>query len=307
MTSSALASRLPRIDPARAVLQTRLLAALDGRRSGDVRLSASVSATDAPAVIAFDTHAGGVEIAPLVADGTVPLLVADDGRPDAVAAVAALASIEPLVAAIELALGVALRPLAVAAPALPLRLRVDAVAADGSIRHALLLNVAADGRFDPAPCMLDDARASAVRARWAVHLAGPRLAPWQVAAIDPGDLVLVGQREFAGAIHVAGRAIAARFRADTATLTVADQQGPMMTDTPSLDADMRLPVTVVVDGGTATLGEITRLAPGSVLPLGIAGATLPVTLTVGGEAVAAGELVAVGDAYGVLVTRRIGG
>lgn len=307
MTHSALASRLPRIDLARATLQTRLLAALDGVRSGDLLLRVVPSAADAPAVIGFDTHHGGVEIAPLIADGAVPLLVADDGKPDAVAAIDALARIEPLVAAIELALGVALRPVSVAAPALPLRLRVDALAADGSVRHAVLLGVADDGRFDPAPRPLDAARASAVRVRWSFHITGPRLAPWQVAALDPGDLVLVGQRELAGAIHVAGRAIPARLRADTATLTIADQQGMMMTDTPSLDPEMRLPVTIVVDGGTATLGEITRLAPGSVLPLGIEGAALPVTLMVGGEAVAAGDLVAVGDAYGVLVTRRVGG
>ena len=76
-------------------------------------------------------------------------------------------------------------------------------------------------------------------------------------------------------------------------------------DIAPLDPALRLPLTVEIAGGSAELGLLTSLAAGSVVPLGIAGATLPVTLSVGDNAIATGELVAIGDAYGVLVTRRL--
>ena len=307
MSHAALSTRLPRLDPARSRLQTLLFAAIDGVLAGDLVLHAHVADGAPVAVVGFDTPHGAVELSPLIADGAVPLLVADDGAPDAVAAVDALARIEPLVVAIERALGVALRPVSVTAPTLALRLRVDALDAGGTIRHAVTLGIADAGDFAPQPRPLDRDRAERLRTRWTLHLAGPRLATSQLAVLAVGDIVLAGQRELVGAVHSAGRVIPARFRADTATLTIADQQGPTMTDVPNLDPDLRLAVTIVVDGGTASLGDLTRLVPGSVLPLGIAGATLPVTLNVGGDAVAAGELVAIGEAYGVLITRRVGG
>lgn len=307
MTHSALATRLPRLDPAHARLQTSLLAAINGARAGDLVLRAGVTVAATPATIGFDTVAGRIELGPLIADGAVPLLVADDGLPDAVMAIDALARIEPLVVAIERALGVALQPVAVAVPVEPVRLRVDALDGDGAVRHAVVLGTASDAAFDLAPLPVDLKRAERLRVGVKAELIGPRLAPWQVAALDPGDLLLVGQCELVGTIHAAGRSLPARFRADTATLTIADQQGPAMNDVPTLDPDLRLAMRVVIDGGTASLGEVARLAPGSVVPLGIAGATLPVTLMIGDDPVAAGELVAVGEAYGVLVTRRIGG
>lgn len=304
MTTIALRERLPAFDPARAALLSRLLPRLDGHRVGDLRLS--VAPGQAPhAVIALASDAGNFELSPVIAADAVPTLVADDGTPDAVAAVAALAALEPLVAAVEHALRLALHPTGVGTATLTQWLQVEASDAGGNVRHVALLGFAGDLRLPPSPAVAP-AFAPSLRTNFRFLADGPVLSSERIAALALGDVVLLGA-VLPGRIDFGGAARPAQFRPADATLTITDPQGPnpMSEAEAPLDPDLRLPLTVEIGGGTATLGELSGLVAGSVVPLGITGATLPVTLSIGGSAVAHGELVAIGDAYGVLVTRRL--
>lgn len=300
MTCQPLRDRLPALDPARAALQSRLLSRLDGHAATDLHLS--VETGIAPrTVIALASDAGGFELSPVIAADAVTSLVADDGMPDAVAAVAALAAAEPLVATIEHALRLSLRPTGVGPATLPNWLQVEARDAAGTVRHVAHLGFADDLRLPLSPAAAP-AFAARLRAPFRFLADGPALSPARIAELAIGDVVLLGGAVLPGRIDFGGTTRPARFRPADATLTI---QGPTpMSDAP-LDPDLRLPLSVEIAGGTATLGELAGLVPGSVVPLGITGATLPVTLSIAGSAVAHGELVAIGDAYGVLITKRL--
>ena len=310
MNVMPLASRLPSVDPGVARAQTRLIAALDGEPAEGGLLRAGAVPGGDHAAIVFATAFGTVEIAPLLADGGVPRLLADDGQPDAVPALAALAAIEPLVAAVERRLGTALSPVAVAPLASAIRVRVDLVEADAGFRHAAVVGLA-DGVPLPAPSRRLSAWAARLRLPLVFRAAGPALPPARVAALAAGDLVIVGGSALAGHLDAGGRRRPGVFRPAAAELTITALGSSRVTDpdetTGDLDPGLRLPLTLRIDGGSATLGEVAGLAPGSVVPLGLEGATLPVTLEISGSPIAVGELVAVGDAYGVLITRRLGG
>ena len=293
MTHAALATRLPALDAREAALRSRLLAALNGPA-----LTATVFGGQISAAIRFGTPAGDVELTPLNVDGAVPQLVADDGRPDAVGCIAAMAGIEPLIAAVEAVLGVALRPAGVGAPTLPLRLRVTVG------EHAAALGFATDAGFalQPASPRLDGF--AGLRVDFDVTLAGPLLAEARIAALVRGDVVLVGNGRLAARVEASGQRHAGIFEPADRRITLSQESNRVNESaTPSLDPDLRLALTLRIAGGSCTLAELSGLAAGSVLPLDIEGATIPVIVEAGGAEVARGELVAIGDAYGVLITK----
>ena len=310
MSYAALATRLPRLDPQYAALQTLLLAAIDGTTAGNLVLRAKPAAPDNAPAIRFATPSGEVEMVPLLVDGTVPMLLGDDDRPDAVAALATLAGLEPLIAAVERCLGVAFRPSGVGRSAHPLRQHVEAYDAAGIVDHAVTLGFAADATFTPQP---PPPRFTAATGRlitgFGFTAPGPILTRRRIEALGVGDLLLVGGRTLAGSIGSGGRRWFAQLTPAAATVTITqgtDRMSDVEDRSPDLDPDLRLALSLRIDGGSVSLAELTRLAPGSVLPLGIPGGAMPVTLEIGGAAVATGELVAVGEAYGVLITGRIG-
>ena len=308
MSHAALATRLPRIEPRLAALQTRLLAAIDGAPAGSLALHARLADTDAATAIRFTTPGGDIEVAPLLVDGGVPMLHGDDGRPDAVSALATLAGLEPVIAAVERCLGVALRPSGVGRAELPLRLLVEAPDATGVVHHAVVLCFDESAGFSPPP---QPARFDAAIGRLVTGFsflgAGPTLARHRIEALAVGDLLLIGGRELPGSVEAGARRWPARFAPATATISI-NQGTPRVSDAPdaNLDPDLRLALSLRIDGGSVSVADLARLAPGSVLPLAIPGASMPVTLEIGGAAVASGELVAVGEAYGVLITGRTG-
>jgi flagellar motor switch/type III secretory pathway protein FliN len=65
---------------------------------------------------------------------------------------------------------------------------------------------------------------------------------------------------------------------------------------------MKVPATIEIEGGLLSARDVAGLAPGSVLPVPRTGGTLPVRVVAGGTVIGAGELVAVGDGFGVLFT-----
>ena len=98
---------------------------------------------------------------------------------------------------------------------------------------------------------------------------------------------------------------------DQATAAVAVQAGKLSKlegsqpagEAMGMEGLMGVPVKVSVEVGRArmTLSELVRLSPGSVVELD-RDAHQPVDILVGGKLVARGEVVTIGDKYGVRVT-----
>jgi len=299
MSTASVCARLPRIAEGMAGLRTLLLAALDGVIVDDAQLTAA-AAELAPegGWIVFQTAPG-------------PLLLRLSGN-DPLAAAAALGAGEPLIARIELALGLELIPTALVQRPAP-----DAVviALSHGANRAWL---AAGPTLMLAPPPRADVRAGLemLEVSVVVRIAGPTLPVSDLAALAPGDLLLfpadVAVTLVSARRTVHGRLTPAPPRVRVLATSELSPETPMsiepetaaVTPDDAAMANHPIPLMVELAGITVPLSTLSGLAPGSVLALGPAGESLPVRLTVGGRAVATGELVAVGDGYGVLIDSR---
>jgi type III secretion protein Q len=326
--SSSIHPRLRAIDHGHAATQTALIAALNHREVEDMRTAARVASTRdrraAAAWIQFQTARGPILIAPLLVDNQLARMTSGPGLPDGAAAAATLGRIEPLVSAIEMILGAELHPAGLATEATGdlLLIRLDAHERGGGMRHRLLLACPADVDIEPLP--LPDAlpaRLGALALRWTAHLPLPRIPARSLAALSVGDCIVTGIGPLAGHLALPGgrrhHPLTADPKAGTITLHRAPQEedahvsdmisrvedvSPMPTGGGPEWADLKIAATIEFDGGRLTAAQMATLGEGSVLPLPTAGGTLAVRVVAGGAIVAEGELVAVGEGFGVLVT-----
>jgi hypothetical protein len=265
------------IAPDQARQRTRLLAALnDG-----VRLRASLAdPAAAPGWVRCGPH---LALAPRRAGGAVLPVLGDDGQVDAALALAALARIEPLLAAVEAALGIEILPdgLVATPPA------GTCLAVTGADDDALLL--AGEPALPASALRLD----GQCRIGWALRLDGPLLPRPERVAV--GDLLL----GFAGtgAVRLGDRRLPARLVPDGAAIT-DHWRICMESDDPAGLADARVMVQAELAGAPMRLGDLSRLQPGAVLALADAG---QVTVLANGAPFATGTLVPVGDGHGVLI------
>lgn len=314
---SPLRDRLRAIDAGEADRQTRLIAALNARASGDLTLTARVAfARDqraAGAWIGFDTGGQSIYVAPLLVDGELVRLSGGDGVPDPAIAARLLPTVEPLVAAIESALGADLRPSALV-PEIPrdlILLRLDASCARHTIRHRLLVALPRDGEViaSPAPAAAP-ALLAALRVRWTAQIDGPVIARTRISSIGRGDLLLLGVGALRTRIIIPGRdaPVAGRLNLSKGSMTLQEEIVPVPSsdipasgDVPPDWEAMTLTTTVEIEGGLLSARDIAALAPGSVLPVPQSGGTLRVRVSAGGATIGGGELVAVGDGFGVLL------
>ncbi len=63
---------------------------------------------------------------------------------------------------------------------------------------------------------------------------------------------------------------------------------------------MTVPARIEIEGGLLSARDIAGLAAGSVLPVPQSGGTLRVRVVAGGASIGRGELVAIGEGFGVL-------
>jgi len=331
--SAPASTGLPAAAPEREGLASALIGALNRRTAGEpphaLALTAAVPGDEVARPGAWIAFADGNEadapvlhLAPILADGRVPMLTDAAGRPDAALAATALGAVEPLVAALELVLGRALRPTeAVAAvPGDPVLLLLDAAAA-GRRAHRLLLALPPGTAPAAAGALpLDRSHLPDVGPAWTARIAGPAVAAARAAAIARGDLLLLGTGRPLVRFAAPGRKGTLTGRLDVeGGLIMVDGEldassGP---DAPaSADAGAPLPdpaahsvrFTVEIEGGDLSFERLATLGAGSVVPVADAGGgRLPVRLLAGGRAMASGDLVAVGEGYGVLVTSVSGG
>ncbi|PAX06979.1 FliM/FliN family flagellar motor switch protein [Sphingomonas lenta] len=317
-----LRSRLRAVDARRAALQTSLIAALNRRLVDGLetraRLGAERDREGAPAWIRFRLGARGpaVALAPLLVDGAVARVANPAGEPDAAAAAAALARIEPLTAAVELALGGELHPVGLHGAAdEPLLLRLGAGDPGGPDLHRVLLALPDDLEVAPlAPPPLAAGAGAALGLRWTASVPGPSVPLPALGRLEPGGLLVLGTGPLVAYVSLPGRRDRARARFDF-------QQGMMVLeqDVASQEAvaaapghgdpsweEVRVATTVEIAGATLSAGDLATLGQGSVLPVETQGGTLAVRVRAGDRVVAHGELVAVGQGFGVLVTALAG-
>ena len=344
-----LTARLPRIDPAVADARRRLLDGLAGAELVDA--DGTVLTLDAEVVetsragdgwIAFATAAGISALKIRLCDG---LAVPDWA--DLFRAMDALGRLEPLIAAMEQATGLAFDPvdLGRGPPDGGTVVRIDAVAADGRIAFELDWSLPPDVTVS-WPGAKARAWPASLRAlivvRCALVLPGPAVPAGILAGLRAGDVLLL-PATFAQAWTAelyapapVGRLVA-RFSNAPNPSVPATNGSPMMDDTPHADPSPAAPdntngaaeaetptaaaapapadleawsalpvqVRVMLDDLSLPLDDLMALRAGSVVPLPGGGASLPVRLVAGQAPVAHGDLVAVGDGYGVLIRQRL--
>ncbi|MDR6787187.1 flagellar motor switch/type III secretory pathway protein FliN [Sphingomonas sp. BE138] len=315
--SGALAQRLRRITPAQAGTQLRLVGAFNRRRIGAWRTEAGAAnageCESAAGWLRFAAPGGEVAVAPLIVDGAA---LSPTAMQDAISAAALLDPIEPLVAALEAVVGAALRPVGLAAAAGEecFVLRVDALTGDVAMLR-LLIAVPPDLPLvtDPANAPpLDPDALAAVPVAWRATIIGPALSATRAAALTTGDLVLLGTAPFGATLWCGARERAAHLHPgqgriivqEDATAPIDATQADHTAETIPADVPVRL--AFAIDGGTMPAGDMATLGAGSVLHLPATGETLPVRILSGGATIGAGELVAIGDGFGVIVTARTG-
>lgn len=293
-----LHARLPLLQPETARRQTRLVAALVG--AGLVVRRADPASAPAAWIGCVPHGAVRVFLAPRLVRGVAVSLLADDGAPCAVAALDALAPMEPLLIRVERALGIPLVPDELTG--LPDGFLADLAPAEPAEAGPDRLWMAVAGPIEPAPPRARPERLPpACRLPVTVEIDAAPLAKGLVGAIGAGALLLLGVGPYTGSVALGRRRLAARFDIAARSAHLTDSLGDdMAADDPAL------PLAVRIEGTALPLSDATSLGPGSVIDLPGKGPTLAVTVLLGGAAVARGDLVAVGDGFGVLITERIG-
>lgn len=320
-----LRDRLPSIDQAVAERQTRLIAALNARRLGDrtltARLALAAERRTAAGWVSFRAGERHVAIAPLLVDGEPIRLTGQGAGFDPAIAAQLLAAIEPIVAALEHALGVDLHPegLVGEPPADALLLRLEATCPRQAIRHRLIVAVPPDGSVTASALPpAKSALLAALRARWTASIDIPPLPVIHFGTIGVGDLYLLGLAPLVARVTLPGHrgAVSGRLEPMNGSMILQDEivpasPGPVAESPPSAMAAgdgavdwtlVTVPATIEIEGGLLSARDVVGLAPGSVLPLPRTGGTLTVRVTAGGTVIGTGELVAVGDGFGVLFT-----
>lgn len=321
-----LRDRLRTIDAHRAERQTQLIAALTARAIEDATLTARVAferdRRAATAWIRFRANGAPVYLAPLLVEGALARLTRGPGGPDPAIAAALLARIEPLVVALETAIGADLYPdgLDTSDPSDAILLRIDATAASGAIRHRLLAAFPPTGIVAvPALPPAIPSSLGALRWRWTATLDGPPLRATRVATIQQGDMMLLGVRALVAQVKLPGRTrkIAGQIDLIRGSMTlqndiVEDSAAGRDPTAPATETqppgqpidwdDLRVPTVIEIDGAMVSASDVAGLGAGSVMPLPAGRGTIAVRVVAGGTVIGAGELVAVGEGFGVLFT-----
>ena len=341
---SSLRSRLPKADPAEAAVRNRALALLSSVMVEDEGRTLTVSAAAAQVApggwLQFDTGAGTVALCAQTIAGQPVSPLPEGAAPDLPAALHQLSRLEPMIAAIERAIGLPLDPVGLG-PSFGLVFELRATDPEGGVVHAVQLAVepacAAAWPEPPEPVALGPA--GAATAAIEIRLDGPAAPVTELGALRDGDLVVLPRGPAGWACDLlAGGRLLARGGLDFATrnLSIRSLETAHMLETtlrspeaveadvakaPPAEAksfspaDHAAPATAP-DLGALTvrlrvaLGEVrlplktlSQLRPGSVVALPGEGEDLAVELLADDRAIATGRLVSLGDAYGVLVDK----
>ncbi len=299
---------LPTLDPERqAALES--LAALLATVGGDgTRLRARIEQVAGPGCWFQSANGPSLRIDTIGGER----IAAHPDRVDAL--VHALDRLEPLLDLIEVHTGWVIEPESTST-APPIDALVIAIEAsrngEPAARLALAVSPALAAALDATAQTTGD-RLAKVPLPCRVGIAAVQLSVEDAGALAPGDLVLLAPAPWPATLS-AGPAgdLAAVFHPDTGALTsrVSDRNTALSDgELPGLDQlrAFRVPVEITLPSASATLEELAALRKGGTLALGVLTAGLAVELSVGGRALATGELVRLGDRYAVLIDRAAG-
>lgn len=279
---------LRRVDPRYAVLCDGLCALL--RNAG---LQVRVATTDH--VTSWFAAGEGVHFHIAAVDGgAVPL--STDRISDAVAA---LDAIDPILVAVEGALGVSMDAdaMAIEAPengvVLSLALGADLLHLAVPVDHARRDNWIMRAETLPPsdahmPCIVR------------IDAAGPRLSVAEASDLSDGDFLLIPNRTLATLIRPHVDPVGGMIDLTTGRFS-AGQNGAAM---PDENADFLVPLTIRLPDRMTSAASLSSLASGTTLALGPLTEGMPVELRVADRLLARGELVQLGDRFAVLIESR---
>ncbi|WP_066722159.1 FliM/FliN family flagellar motor switch protein [Sphingomonas pituitosa] len=279
---------LPRIDPAQDALAGAVARLLE-------HAGFAVDILAAPPRGSWFACADGVQFRP----GDAAL------HPERVAeAAAVLDAAEPLLLALEQALGLHLEPDAIdgasEAPVLHLALsrddRTAALLLPCAHPHAGNWIAEAEGLTPPAARLPVVVR---------LLLQGPRLGIAEASDLAPGDLVLMGARPIA-TLEAPHFRQSGQVDLPAGIFTSHPDGAPMeSSDAAPSPRDFAVPLTLRLPERLTSAAALADLRPGVALPLGPIAEGMPVELLVAGSPLARGELVQLGDRFAVLIESRV--
>lgn len=290
--SSALKSRLKRVSAAEAALLTHLADPV-----AEIRLA--LTSHLAPGWVVLEAERGGWEawLAPIGGpQGPLPLR-SDDGLPDAARMAVALEAIEPLTARLERSWATALRPVRIERHAPDPIFQLDGLGSSALLR----IQAPDSGRVSLPDRQASPDRLASVQlpAEWRVF--GPQLASDRVARLGRGDMLLL-PAICGGELGVAEARWSGCVDWERRTITLTQSGGDEMSTADNGWAGARTPLQLVIDAGSVSVGQLATLGPGGILTLEGRRDVLEVEVRAGGARIGRGELVAVGDAFGVVLT-----
>lgn len=270
--------------------------------------------------VEFDSRYGRIGIAPTWEDAPLARLCGEDGRPDLATAAEAMRRAEPLLCALEDALGSPLRPRGLA-PMPPddrieLALRTDQGPGARLDAPVSVLEVLPEPVWHEPPsgilmwalnCRIELARQSFSAARLAGLRAGDVLLPGPAGEAKPVVRVLTPDgRMIEARLDAAARAL--QFGLPSAPEPSMPSESDASSQPSSAPPWTELPVELSFElpRTTVALGVLAGLQPGAVIPVGTDAQALSVTVYNGGREVGRGELIALGDGLGVRLLTPLG-
>ena len=320
LAAEPVALDLETFDVAEVAARNHALAVLSALSAPDLRISASLVEPPPGAWILFGPEPDAPRLAIVDLDG-VPFAPEDDA-----ALLVALDRLEPVLAAIEKATGLDLEPSDITreTPPAGIAVALDVARDTEAAPSRVVLQVSADA---PAAWPLPVLDLSADGAHLAVPVAGRLVldvavvAAARVAGLRTGDIVLAAwgpARPGDARLILPDRRLVGRFDPVDRRFTVITLEESAMTpppmdaavqpaetpgpDTPPIaPADLPVALRVMLGEASLPLSELVGLRPGSTVVLGGSARDTAAVLLAGDHPIATGRLVAVGEAYGVLI------
>jgi type III secretion protein Q len=321
MLDAELLQRLPRVDSAQADAMTRLLAVLAhaGLRAAPWHEPEQRAEFDPATVwVAFDSDLGELRLAPLRAAGRPVAVRAASGRIDPAAVGNALEASEPLIGTLEQAFGSPLVPRSLHAGPRRGTCSVRLQSSDGHAARIGLAHEACERLLPPAMTSLPPALLP-VRLPCRVALGSCLLSrdEWSALAIDD---VLLPAHDLSSPWPVRATVFHQRheatawFRPQEGVLVFANQEHHPMSDpnsgrqmadpsSPGTSDWESLPVRVrfELQRVSVPLGVLAGLQPGAVIHVARSAQAISVDLLTDDRLIGRGEVVALGDGFGVRV------
>lgn len=308
LTPEPLIAALPSLSPRLAAARDKMLSILS-RTIGDLILEAAIveEAPDGPWVV-FDTAAGRVGLAQV-----------GEGARDHAEVLARLDRLEPLLAALETS-SLSFDPVDVeAASEADILVRVEALDGERVLRHAvvLALDLAVAEAWPDVDAAPADLSSLAVPLPVALTLDGPTVQT--DAALGVGDFVLLPfgvDRTMSATLVVGGHRARGLFSPARGGFSVNSLEPipmsdfaisaavePSSPDAATLGGDLPVTLRVALGEVTLTASQLASLRPGATLTLDVPPSEARAVLLAGERSVASGRLVALGEAYGLVIDK----